>query len=145
MKNGLKPDGDSDQPQNAFVRGMEEAVNQGLDFNLTVREALNDLLGNWAAQAFFSSTANSSKTPEVFVAGAKGCVLHADVRRYARHDRQTSLHSFPSCRSEESPNSSSWDMISQQVDGESNEKKLLPLHDLRAEDELDKLVGHKTT
>jgi hypothetical protein len=146
MKNDLKPYGNSESLQSAFVRGMEEAINQGLDFNLTIHEALNDLLGTWAAQAFFSSTATSSTTPKAFAAVAKGAfpkqtfavMLDMIIKRAS---------AFLSLLSHGSVSQFQLLilMINQQVGSEPVEKKLTPLHDNRAEDELDKLVGHKTT
>lgn len=142
----LNPEESSNQLRSAFVRGMEEAIRAGLDFNFVSHAALSDLLGTWAAQAFFSSTGTSYTTPEAFAAAAREVfprhtfTIALDMVAKRASDRLISL-----TYREASQFQVLMLMLHRQVGSGPGNRKVVPLHDQRAEDELDKLVGHKTT
>lgn len=125
---------------------MEQAVQEGLDFNSLIHETLKDLLGEWASQEFFSSTATQSTTPEVFSEVAK---------RVFPGRTLIMIFDMIAKRAEALTNSWAYGGTSQfqtfmrelhgQVGTGTEEEETIPMHDHRSKDELDEFVGHRTT
>jgi hypothetical protein len=125
---------------------MKEAIGEGLDFNLVIHETLEEVLGSWSSQQFFSSTGTSTTTPESFVEIAKR--IFPDRALMVIFDmaaKKASAWVLSSTYGEESRFQKMMRALYDEVGEGSDAKKSTPLHDHRAEDDLDKAVGHRTT
>ncbi len=143
---GLKPDKKRSSLQRIFIQGMEQVMKEGLDFNSLVHETLKDLLGQQASQEFFSSTGAYLPTPEIFSEAANrafpertlSLIFNLVVKRAESYITTSTYAGTPQ-----------FQMLIRELHSQAGVapggRRLALLHDHRAEDELDKLVGHKTT
>jgi hypothetical protein len=125
--------------------GMNDAIDGGLDFNAEIHETLREVLGEWTAQQFFSATATQSTTPELFVRAANRAFpersLHVIFDMIAK---RASTKILTTSYQGDSRFQRLMRELHDEVGGGKEGKSTRPLHDQRAKDDLDELVGHRT-
>ncbi len=120
-------------------------IEGGLDFNILTHETLQEVLGGWSAQQFFSATGTHSTTPELFAKSASRAFpersLHVMLDMIAK---RASTMILASSYQGDSNFQQLMRELHDEVGGGKDGASMYPLHDQRATDELDELVGHRT-
>jgi hypothetical protein len=132
--------------EDQFGNAMKELISAGLNFDEVARETVKDVLGG-SSYLVFAPKLKSGSSPAAFLRSFSSVFPPSVVGTIAALISKRALESLPS---PSSPNEypeyvllleKLQKLLAENIESGRNTR---PLHDHRQEDELDKLVGHRT-